>query len=389
METELRTGRKEMRILSLVVVSAVFVLMTVSLVSAEFWACFDRGEIIDFCGDVPDRTCSSSNGCSYCMSQYVEEDDCYWQGNFNVCNRIAQECSIGGGGNDGPGPGFDQEPPEFTLIQPEEGGVYSSRSLNVIFDMNEKGDVYFMDNIRRPGRFSRICNDCMSYDRRRSFNEGFNDITFKFHDVVSNTGFHDVTFFIDSKKPRISRTNPRARSFASGMFDVEFREDFPEELTLFYGNDGAEGVKEYMVDLEGECVEERGRTKCEAEVVLDEYDGESIEYWFELTDIAGSFTESRKTELNVDTTPPQVNLNWEQEGNSVKFLLEVDEMNFDEATYEVTSDRRPRERRLCSRLRDDMCMKSIRLRGDGDHDITIRVRDEAGNSIEESLTVSV
>ena len=56
-------------------------LLTISLVSANFWACFNKGDIINYCDLTQyggtyfkaDETCSSSNGCEKCMSNFYED----------------------------------------------------------------------------------------------------------------------------------------------------------------------------------------------------------------------------------------------------------------------------------------------------------------------------
>jgi hypothetical protein len=359
------------------------VLLSVNFVSAEFWGCFERGEIIDFCNSaVPDRTCKG-NGCFYCMDFYDEENNCYLQGNFNICNGIPRSCSVGSG----TAPELDKNPPSFDLINPIEGGIYSDRSFPVIFELDEKADVYYMDNVNRPGRWTRVCNDCTSGNRRRSFRDGFNHLTFRYVDVIGNEGIEDVTFRVDSIKPRISRTDPR-RGFASGVFSVEFREENPDSLILRYGND-AEGMREREVDFENECEKGRRGIECETFTDIGDFDGQEILYWFELKDIAGSIVKSRDVFLKVDTTDPEFLTIVEKNGRSVTLELGITEMNFDRAVYEILSDSRPRERTLCSRLRDVVgdfgtCERRIRLR-EGTHTIALRVRDDAGNSAPEEI----
>jgi hypothetical protein len=78
--------------------SSIFLLLSLHFGSAEFWACFSKGERINYCNSaIPDRTCTSSFGCQYCMSNYDSLRRCYTPGNFNICNNIAQSCESSDG----------------------------------------------------------------------------------------------------------------------------------------------------------------------------------------------------------------------------------------------------------------------------------------------------
>jgi hypothetical protein len=376
-----KTEKKKM----IVILVMMFVtLFGMQLASAEFWGCFEKGEIIDYCNPaVTDRTCGSDVGCLYCMNDYEEDNNCYNQGNHNVCNGITPDCEEI---DIGEGPEIDISPPELLLFSPVEGGIYTSRSVLIDFDLSEKADVYYYDHLDGRDRWNRICRGCFDYSRKRSFSEGLNDLTFRAIDVLGNEMTQDVSFYVDSREPRISRTEPR-RGFASGMFNVQFREDNPEYLYLYYGVEGAD-LRLAEVDMGSECVSGRRGYDCSTNVDLDDYDGEEMVYWFELEDLAGSVDNSRKVYLDVDTTFPDYTLEYTQDGRNVVFILEIKEDNFDEAVYEVNSDSRPRERRLCSRLRDGVCEKKVRF-SEGTHQIDIRVIDDAGNAVGESIEITV
>jgi len=91
--------------------------------------------------------------------------------------------------------------------------------------------------------------------------------------------------------------------------------------------------------------------------------------------------------LDVDTQFPVLENPddfWEQgEGKKNKYIyfnFEVDEENFDEITYIDWNDRRPRWRRLCSRLKNGVCEKKKSFRRGG-HEVDIQIMDEAGNAV--------
>ena len=96
-----------------------FVIFSLTILSnsclAVFWACFNEGELIDYCHPgVPDRT-APRDGYMLCMSSFNNESQCFIQGNHNACNTIPQECSYTGNAS------IDSEPPEMVVVEPVDG----------------------------------------------------------------------------------------------------------------------------------------------------------------------------------------------------------------------------------------------------------------------------
>lgn len=400
MEKKMENTRKGIALALLGIVAS---FMLFSFVSANdsgpevFWACFADGETVDYCV-APDQVCGSSLGCKRCMSDYLTEEGCYIQGSWNKCNNLDnQECSNNFGTSDGNGTGggttvIDSTPPEMNLTSPVNEGVYTERRIDFILELSETSDVFYLDNINGRGRERRLCRDCDDYDRALSFRDGLNDLTFRVVDQAGLESFFDVTFIVDSRDPRISKTEPR-RGFASGDFSVQITEDNPTELILYYGSE--EDVREHSVDIVNECFESRGRMTCDIFVDVSDFDGEEIGYIFELTDVAGNSAESRLTVLDVDTTFPEiVDLSYEHDDrrhSRIDVMLEIDEDNFDEVMYLDNFDGdRARWKRLCSRLDSEgVCERTISLRGEGVHDIDIQVMDDAGNAVGSSFSVTI
>jgi hypothetical protein len=177
------------------------------------------------------------------------------------------------------------------------------------------------------------------------------------------------------------------RGFANGMFYVEFDEENPEEVWLNYGNE-LTGLKNVLVDL-SRCTIER-YYECEVDVNLSDYDGEEIEYWFNMTDRVGSYDESRAETLDVDITSPKIlneDFYWRGEGRYEDYLyfdIDIEEDNFDEAVLSYEYERRgrlyEREKRLCNRLRDGRCEDRERVSEDYNN-LKLIIRDEAGNEV--------
>ncbi|MEK6890594.1 MAG: hypothetical protein AABX03_00485 [Nanoarchaeota archaeon] len=375
-----REMKKSLMILSLtLVLSSVLIIVLSSFASADFWQCFADGERVDFCGSVPDRTAPSDNY-RLCMSTFNSILGCYVPGNWNVCNTLAPTCGLSGGNSSN----LDITPPVITLINPVNNTLYNARTVPFKFELNERSDVYYLDLINGRGRWSRICSNCMSYDRARSFKDGINVLRIKAIDDADNEGFFDVTFFVDSIKPRISSTSPRS-GFANGMFNVLYAELNLDKVNLTYGNDA---VGFNTVNLAG-CLS-GAKVSCNTTVNLNSYNGQEISYWFSVKDDAGSVVNSRiVSRLKVDTVAPVItSLNYTIDRTNVEFMMNITEDNLDVVQYMDMSESRPRFRSMCTRLVNGACVKRISLRI-GHHDLLIEVLDDAGSKTSRNVGVDI
>ena len=356
-------------------------LLLTAVASAEEWACFGKSEKINFCNPkTPDRTCGDSE-CRYCVSQYDSVNDCYNQGNFNVCNSIAPQCTLFGDESD-----IDSEPPILNILNPSNNEVFTERSIVLDMTVNEKVDISYIDNINGRGRMSRLCQNCMSYQRSRSFNEGLNDITVRATDLAGNPTSKILKFFIDSKTPKIMKTSPK-KGFSSGLFMVEFKEINPKSLILHYGNNII-GFKTAALDI-NKCGQKKDKYNCTASVNVVDFNGKNMSYWFELTDIVDRKVSSRHIDLFADTTVPVINfLNTDVHDNHLMLEMSVSEPNFDSIEYIDNSASRSRWKTLCSSLKDELCERKITL-SEGSHDIDVKVSDLAGNSVNRNIDILI
>ena len=130
---------------------------------------------------------------------------------INKCNALGLSCTSSNSTT------VDRTPPTITISSPIESGIYNGRQVLLNISTNEESGLYFLDNLNGRNKWTRICSGCSSYLRRRSFDEGFNNITIRANDVNGNFAYKTVTFTLDSQKPRITKTEP-SRRFASGIF---------------------------------------------------------------------------------------------------------------------------------------------------------------------------
>ena len=277
----------------------------------------------------------------------------------------------------------------YWIASPEDGEVYNSREILLNFSLDKESDVSYKDDNEDGESWRRICSDCWDYEKEKLFKEGENNLTFKAIGFSGNISYINRSFFVDSKKPKIKKTEPKS-GFGEGNFYVEIQEANPNSLVLHYG-DANPGMRTANVDLES-CEDIKGNSEkkaCNVFVPLIDYDGKEIEYWFNLTDIAGNYDESRHYELEVDTTFPVINsLDYTIDRLYVTFNINITEGNFDGVSYIDWSDTKPKWKTLCSRLKDDMCIRKKSFRK-GLHNIDFQVTDKAGNAVGEHVEFEI
>jgi hypothetical protein len=323
------------------------------------------------------------------MESYDEVGDCYNPGTSNVCLRLIPDCSrletndsiIHS----------DSEPPILTLKNPTEGTIYNSRKILLDLEVNENSKVSYTDLDNGRGRWTPVCSNCLEYKKERTFKEGENNIQFKATDIVNLDSYVDLSFFIDSQKPRILKTEPKGK-FSNGDFYVEFKEEHPENLYITYGNAG-KGFNVYEFNIDGECqFDERNKKYyCDTHIDLSNYNGEQIMYWANLTDIAENVVSSRKPiTTTVDTTSPYINsLTHSINNQYVTFKVNITEENFEETTYSYTDSlNRLKVGKLCSRLMNGICEKKLSFRT-GHYDLSIQIIDKGGNSVGQAVSFDI
>ncbi|MEN9626541.1 MAG: hypothetical protein RL557_869 [archaeon] len=355
-----------------IAVCSFVLLISLSYVSAYSWLCLERGDgYTKPNGDVD--ICDKSS-CTYC----VDSDG--YSTSFGHCGG-SPSCDGEGGGS------VDSEPPVLTVNSPTNNNVYDSKK--VLFDVssNELIALYYMKNDGKEN-WKRLSSSTSSYSKTVSLDEGENDITIKGVDENDNEAEIVKTFFVDSKDPKIKKTSPKS-GFANGLFEVQFEEDNPTSLVLFYGTDSVTRQVVFNLDT---CTTDRRKTTCTQQVNLAEFDGEEIEYWVELEDIAGNTDESKPIGLDVDMTAPVItnptNFWTMPDEDHIQFNLAITELNFDEAVYIDNSDSKPKEKRICSSLKNGLCTKTVSFK-DGHHDLDIIVRDDAGNFVMQNIEFDV
>ena len=276
------------------------------------------------------------------------------------------------------------EQPEFNLLvySPAESLFDSRRILFDLTTNQEADELEYIDYSDKNPRWKRLCRNCDSYSREKSFSDGVHNLTIRATDEFGNVAEKNVSFLIDSKVPRISRTEPRNRAVSNGEdFYIKFNEDNPKELNLILNS-----TDTLPMNLSN-CVLNKNYYECFFDIDLTSYDGEEIEYYFELEDIVGNKGVSRPTQITADTTPPSINNPedfYSNDSRYIYFNISIIEENLDEVTlsyeYERNGKLYEKEKRLCSRLKDGICEKKFRYQNYYES-FQLNVFDKADNLI--------
>lgn len=261
-------------------------------------------------------------------------------------------------------------------------GIYFDRRVQFNVTTSRAAEISYINwNDLHPA-YKVLCRDCegFGYDKERfkKINEGQNTLNFRALDDFGNVDEEEVFLIVDSKDPRIASVSPKS-GFSSGDFEVDFIEDNPWNLKIVYGNND-EGFREDEINISDKCMK-NGQYKCHFDVDLGDYNGERIDYFVVLEDIAGNSEQSKVRTLDVDFSLPKINdLDFEVNGKFVSFYLDLDEAYFDKVTYLDNSDNNPKEKVLCRELQDGICSETVSF-GEGEHEVEIVVYDKAGNSV--------
>lgn len=279
-------------------------------------------------------------------------------------------------------------PGAIDVFSPVQDALYTNRMVPINLSMS--AEVSYFKYTDNGGSLITLCRNCNEYGfsklKRKPFDDGFHNLTIM---AIFEAGsvYEYRNFIVDTKEPRITKTEP-TKGFATGEFSVEFQEKNPTSLFFNYGND-AVGLRNEQVNLEDCYSPKRNKMRCDIEINLTDFDLQEIKYWFNITDILGNYDESKPRALNVDVSNPIINeFNYTINGRYITFFLNIIEPNFGKINYIDWNESTPRWRLLCSKLKNGICekRKSFKL---GEHNVSIEVLDEAGNSISERIEFNV
>ena len=260
-------------------------------------------------------------------------------------------------------------------------GLYGNRNVPINVTLDKEADYikYINYNDKRPG-WKILCKDCKDYGKAsaktKRLLEGENNLSFMAIDSFGREFSENVSIFIDSIAPKIKEVEPKT-GYIDSNFNINIIEDNPTNMSIFYGN----GTINMGSDVNlSECTNVKSVKYCNGFIDLSEFNGQEIEYYVNLTDIMNRTVKSKINKVMVDTVNPVINsVDFTNIGRRVELRINVSELNLEEVNYIDLEDRTPKERRLCTKLTNNMCVKVLSFRP-GVHNLTINAVDQAGNN---------
>lgn len=264
----------------ILLIIGIVLFLSSSVIAIEYkLLCLKQGEVLKYslCNpNLDDSTCGGTT-CQRCVKVLDNGAPCP---GGNTCNHLGLKCSSLVNAT------LDKNAPTINVTAPLNGGNYSSKSILINIALNEESRISYIDNSK--GREIRLCSSCKSYIRKKTFKEGWNNITFKAVDKNTNEATENVRFLIDTKKPWIKKILPKTRSNLNGEFVVVYDEENIQQIKMKYGND----VLGYTTYIKLDCPSGKSQT-CYFNVDLTSYAGQKVYYSFEVTDVVGHIKTSR------------------------------------------------------------------------------------------------
>ena len=272
---------------------------------------------------------------------------------------------------------------DINILSPMQDKIYDDRRIPVIILFSSEVDTFKVSD--NGGRFRTLCRHCEDFGfwstRIMGFTEGFHELEFVAVFNEEKTVSQKISFFIDSKAPRILKTAPKRNSVTNGSdFSVEYTEDNVKEVLISWNP---------VVNLTDQCDESGENVLCGFDLDLTAFNGQEIEYQVNITDIANHTTSSNPTKVLVDTTVPVLTVISPTEdseyGRRVPFNLSVSE----KVKLEY-NDNGGAFNNLCNNC-DSYGLTGLKTKkfSVGNHDIIIRATDKAGNSDSEAVSFDV
>ena len=268
----------------------------------------------------------------------------------------------------------------LNVTSPQDNTWNNSREILFNVSTSDTSDFFYIDDISKSDRWNKLCSAVKSCERIARLDEGKNNITIKAVNLEKKeiNYSENIIINIDSKYPVIRKVGPRG-GFATGLFEIEFREENPKNLTLEYNNN------KKSLDIVGNCtdVDRKKDTKnCIINISseLQSYNWKEIKYRFLLEDYAGNIAISDFLYLPVDTTKPNCSYSaYTQDKRKITFVFDkIIEENFKEITYTDNNERTPKSKKLCDRLINGRCVVT-KIFSRGEHNLTTEIFDQADN----------
>lgn len=271
---------------------------------------------------------------------------------------------------------------DFNLTVNSPNGSYGIKKIpfNITTTKIVNNITYINYNDKTP-RIKVLCRNCDEYGFSReqfiTLNEGRNNITIKAANGFGNTKQVNVSVFVDSKLPIISKILPVKNSITNGSnFSIKYSEDNLQKISISYNpsknlSSCASGINKI----------------CSINLNLTSFNGQRIKFSFNISDSIRT-VQSREINVIVDTSKPVLTIYMPQNKTGSESYNKSDGVLFNISISEMVRleffdnfDINPKWKNLCSNCDEyGFNKKKTKSFETGIHNILIRAVDDAGNS---------
>ncbi|MBU3912679.1 MAG: hypothetical protein KKE50_01155, partial [Nanoarchaeota archaeon] len=139
-------------------------------------------------------------------------------------------------------------------------------------------------------RFKTLCRNCKEYSKKLTFSDGIHNLTVRATDEFGNSRQESAVFSIDSRLPKIIKTEPRRGEIVNGSeFYIKYSEDNLKSIFIYHGNESEEL----------NCTSGNNQ-ECKTNLNLSDYNGDYLDYWFVVSDYLRNVS-SKTNRIKVDT----------------------------------------------------------------------------------------
>jgi len=315
--------------------------------------------------------------------------NCTWQA-YGACNATTSKTEVCYDNKDNDCDGFTDENCERFLILSPNKSVYNTTSiiisLNATIYKFSKMEYSDLPNL---SKFTLLCYNCTNFSKKYTLKEG--NHTLVFNGILTNGTriINQTKFIIDTKLPTISTVKPTSMKYTNGSyFYLKYSEDNCKSLILIINGSEVRTTP----CKSGKYIEENFSQN------LSKYNNQTVSYKFRMIDKANNSYESKLTKIKVDTKAPEIkNFKAEKSLIGTYIIFNMTILNEDKySLYKVeyldnfsSSRTTPTWKSLCTSLKPgNICYKKVYFKA-GDHALIVRVKDDAGNSDSEYISVKI
>ncbi len=272
---------------------------------------------------------------------------------------------------------IDTVNPIITLVTPLTNSIITDP--NVPFNITLDGQVENLELFDNANKPKSLCKNCNGYKKNVGFMDGHHDVKIKATDFGGNVNEKTISFTVDSRLPKVSSVIPSG--FTRGSFDLKYSEDNVELVKMYYKRttEGSYTSSDFTICPSG------SNQICTLTLDLGAYDGQRINYYVAIEDVAGNIASSKVMEnVMVDATTPALTVNNPVNTayiTRVPFDVQVNEMvaSIDAFDNGVRSS-------LCTKCTTVVKEKTFQK---GSHTLIIKATDFAGNTAQQTKTFIV